>query len=400
MNANILDAIDLRALGKELQQAREKRGLTQREAAEIIDVARTTLTAIEKGARRIKAGELIALARAYGRDVSDFVRQRPQLEPFQVQFRGPHQRLIEDSDEIKLYIDQLEELARNYLELEQIVDAPLVKRYPPEYSYRGGDTRQAAESIALDERHRLGLGDGPIPILRDVLEQDVGLRIFFMPLKPSRFSAIYLHTQELGGCIAVNSLHPEDRRRWSLAHDFAHFLADRHRPTVSVEDGYQRYPESERFADAFANFFLMPTSGLMRRFNDIRRSHEKVTFADLCTLAHYYGVSVEALTRRLEEMRLLPTGMWDKLKEYGYKVREAQEQLALGAIPTRSEKLPARYQYLAVEAFNRGLISEGHFARLIQVDRLEARRITEALLEQVGEEPDVFAIDVTQPRRD
>jgi DNA-binding XRE family transcriptional regulator len=39
MNTNILDTIDMRELGRELQQARTKRGLTQEDAAKIIDVA-------------------------------------------------------------------------------------------------------------------------------------------------------------------------------------------------------------------------------------------------------------------------------------------------------------------------------------------------------------------------
>src|SRR5256885_1608313 len=68
MDTNFLDIIDMRELGKELQQARFKRGLTQEEAAKFIDVARTTITAIEKGERRIKAEELIKLAYAYGRE--------------------------------------------------------------------------------------------------------------------------------------------------------------------------------------------------------------------------------------------------------------------------------------------------------------------------------------------
>ena len=125
METNILDTIDMRELGKELQQARIKRGLTQEEAAKIIEVARTTITAIEKGERRIKADELIKLARAYGRQVSDFVRPRPKIEPFQPQFRGPVLRSAEDEAKIAQFVTLLEELSRSYLELEQIERAPL-----------------------------------------------------------------------------------------------------------------------------------------------------------------------------------------------------------------------------------------------------------------------------------
>ena len=394
MNTNILDTIDIRELGKELQQARIKRGLTQEDAAKIIEVARTTITAIEKGERRIKAGELIKLAQAYGRQVSDFVRPSPKVEPFHVQFRGPYVRSEEDTTTIVTYIDELEQLCRNYLELEQITGSPLIRKYPLEYEIAGLRTAQAAESVAIEERNRLGLGDGPIPVLRDILEQDVGLRIFYLPLRPTKFSAIYLYTNQLGGCIAINSLHPEERRRWSLAHDYAHFLVHRYKPIVLVEEGYQRLPESERFADDFALYFLMPTGGLTRRFNDIRRTKGKITPADLCTLAHYYGVSVAAITLRLEDMKLLPTGIWDKLREGGFKVREAQQQLGLGAIPARDEQLPIRYQYLAVDAFDRALISEGQFAKFLRVDRLEARRIAELLRQHTRGVTDDTPIDL------
>ncbi|MBN2119268.1 MAG: XRE family transcriptional regulator [Anaerolineales bacterium] len=382
MEENILDKLDMRKLGRELQLARTKRGLTQADAAQILDVARTTITAIEKGERRLKADELIKLARAYGRQVTDFVRQRPQIEPFQVQFRGPYLRDEDEDSEISKYIDQLEEFSRDYLELEQITNSPLVKKYPNEYTIDGIRVDLAAEDVANQERKRLGLGDGPIPILRDILEQDVGLRIFYLPIKPSKYSAMYLYDHELGGCIGINLLHPEERRRWSLAHDYGHFLAHRYKPTMFVINNYQRVPQSEQFADYFAACFLMPNSGLTMRFNDLRKTKEKIVVADLCMLANFYGVSVEALTLRLEDLKLIPTGIWDKLQQGGFKVREAQAQLGLGEIPSQDSQLPIRYQNLAVLAFEQGLITEGQFSHYLRTDRLSARSIAENLRRQ------------------
>ncbi len=92
MNVNVLDTLDKKDLGKKLQQARKQRGLTQADAAELIDVVRTTITAIEKGERRIKADELIRLASAYGRQVSDFVRPRPTVEPFAVRLLNSYRQ--------------------------------------------------------------------------------------------------------------------------------------------------------------------------------------------------------------------------------------------------------------------------------------------------------------------
>ncbi|GCE15115.1 helix-turn-helix domain-containing protein [Tengunoibacter tsumagoiensis] len=375
---DILETIDMNMLGKELQQARVKKGLTQEQAARIIDVARTTMLSIEKGDRRIKAHELIALASAYDVQISDFLRDRSNLNWSKPQFRGPTLRTEQDDQIIAPYIEQLAQLARNYFELERINAAPFLRKYPQEYSIGGLSTREAAENIAIEERIRLGIGDGQIPVLRDILEQDVGIRIFYYPLPP-KFSAIYLFEEQVGGCIAINSNHPEERRRWSLAHDYGHFLIHRTKPIVTSEDGYQRKPESERVADEFAGYFLLPTSGVTRRFNDIRRAKKAVTPADLCTLADYYGVSVEAMTRRLEDLKLLSSGIWEKLQARGFKVREMQKQLGINFREDQIQKLPKRYQYLALDAFEQNLMSEGMLAQFLDIDLLDTRALVESM---------------------
>jgi len=212
---------------------------------------------------------LVKLARAYGRQVNDFVRPRPPIAPVPVQFRGPSQPTEQDLAAVSPVIAQLQDLARDYLELEELTASPLVRKYPPEYP-AAGPPEPVAEAIALDERNRLGLGDGPIPRLRDLLEQDVGLRIYYLPLPP-RYSETYIFSDDLGACIVINRHHPPERQRWSLAHAYLHFLCHRAESVVFAADGYQRRPEGERLADAFANFFLMPTGGLARRFTDIVR---------------------------------------------------------------------------------------------------------------------------------
>jgi Zn-dependent peptidase ImmA (M78 family)/DNA-binding XRE family transcriptional regulator len=380
MTTNILDNIDLKRLGELLQQARKKCGMTQADAANVIDTARTTIVAIEKGERRLKNGELIKLARAYGRAVSDFVQPRPVIQPFETQFRAAYRRNEAEEAEINPSISRLEELCRNYLELEEIMDAPLPRNYPQEYEVTNMPIDAAAESIATLERQRLGLGDAPIVNLRDILEQSVGLRIFYLKMPP-KYSEAYSYDARLGGCMAININHPEERQRWSLAHGYLHFLAHRQKPVVDFDGQYQRLPESERLAEAFPKYFLMPTSSLLKQFNDMHRSHGKFTPTNLFTLAHYYGVSVEALVYRLEEMSLLPSGTWERLRNRGLKVREVQKNLGFENRPQRTDMAPVHYQHLAIEAFDQGLITEGRFANFLDVDRLEARRIAEVLRE-------------------
>jgi Zn-dependent peptidase ImmA (M78 family)/DNA-binding XRE family transcriptional regulator len=380
MATNILDNIDLGKLGELLRQAREKFGMTQADAAKVIDVARTTMVAIEKGERRIKPNELIKLARAYSCSVSDFVRSRPVVQPFEVQFRAVYQRSEEEEKQIIPVISHLEALCRNYLELEEILEAPLPKNYPCEYDVTEMPIKVAAESIAIAERQRLGLGDGPISRLRDILEQDVGIRIFYLKM-PAKYSEVYSYDERLGACMAINANHPEERRRWSLAHSYLHFLAHRRKPVFHFEGQYQRVPESERLADTFPEYFLMPTSSLLKRFNDMYRYHSRFTPTNLLTLAHYYGVSVQALVYRLENMELLPSGTWNRLRDRGLKMRKVQQELGLEEIPQRPDMAPLYYHHLAIEALDQGLITEGRFAEFLNFDRLEARRIAEVLRE-------------------
>jgi Zn-dependent peptidase ImmA (M78 family)/DNA-binding XRE family transcriptional regulator len=378
---NVLDSIDPRKLGDLLQQARKKIGMTQADAAKVIDAARTTIVAIEKGERRLKPNELIQLARAYGRAINDFVRPTPAIEPFAVQFRAAFQRHNQDEQPISPVIERFEQLCRNYLELEDIMEAPMARNYPPEYRSNSMPLEAVAENIALAERQRLGLGDGPLPQLRDILALNVGIRVFYLKM-PAKYSEIYSYDEQLGACMAINQHHYEERRRWSMAHGYLHFLAHRRKPVLDFVDPgiqFQRIPESERLAEAFPKYFLMPTSGLLRRFHDLSSAHGSFTTTNLFHLAHYYGVSLEALAYRLEGLTLLPTGTWDCLRDRGIKVRKVQQDLGLQEHSHRSDQLPVHYQLLAIDALEQGKITEGRFADFLQVDRLEARRIAEKL---------------------
>lgn len=379
MGSDILQAIDPREFGKRLQEARKARGRTQQEAADHLGVARTTLTAIEQGARRIRPSELVRLAAFYGRSVGELLRRGEPIEAFAVQFRSTLAPDTPVEAELAPHLGEFQRLCEDYLELERLCRAPLPRQYPPPYQIGGVPPEVAAEDVAGAERNRLGLGDGPLLNLRELLENDVGLRVFSLDL-PSRVAAMFAYTERLGGCIAANRRHPVERRRQSLGHEYGHFLTKRYRPELVVLGRHQRQPEHERFAEAFGRAFLMPATGLRRRYHGLQRSREGGPApADLCILGHLYCVSVEALARRLEELRLLPVGTWDRLQRAGFKVREAQELLQLPRPHDADQSLPARYRYLAVEAFARGELSEGQLARFLRTDRLEARRLAAEL---------------------
>ena len=401
MTTDALDHIDPRELGNRLQSSRKARGLTQAEVAEHLEVARTTVTAMESGARRVKASELSALARLYGRSIAELLQREEPVEPFTVQFRSTLSAGDFENADLEPHVFEFQRLCEDYLELERLRSAPLPTRYPRPYTIDAERPERAGADIAGRERNRLGLGDGPVWNLRELLETDAGLRLFYMDL-PSRVAAMFSFGRELGGCIAVNCNHPAERRRHSLSHDYGHFLTDRFRPSILLLGRYQRVPAQERFAETFGRAFLLPEAGVVRRFHDLQQTRSgHITPADLCVLAHLYYVSLQVMTLRLEELDLIPAGTWERLTQRGFKVREAQALLGLPEQPETPDLLPTRYRYLAAEAYLAGDLSEGQLARFVRMDRVAARRMVARLGSsqevsdegQVGREP----LDLSTP---
>lgn len=379
MREDPLAEVDPRALGARLREAREARGLTQHQAAERLGVARTTMVAIEKGERRVQPEELINLAALYARRIADLLQRGAPVEGFAVQLRGSLPPAEPIETELLPKIQEFQELCEDYVRLEGLRRAPLRRRYPPVYELGGVDADLAAEDVAAQERRRLGVGEGPLLGLREVLENDVGLRVFALAL-PSKVAGMYAFTEEMGGCIAFNRDHPPERQRHSLAHEYGHFLTSRYRSEVLRTEHYQRQPAGERFAEGFARAFLLPAEGMRRRFLDLQRERAgSPTFGDLCRLAHLFAVSVEAMLRRLEELGLIPAGSWDRLKGERFRVREAQQLLGLESLAGNAELLPARFLTLAMEAWYEEQLSEGQLAQVLRVSRLEARERLDAL---------------------
>lgn len=372
MAQDIILTMNPRVLGQRLQAARKSADLTQQDVAEAMKLARTTIVAIEKGERLPKEDELLHFSKLYHCPLHELLRQYAPSEPLIIQFRA-----IRGADPAFMQeYNQFQKLCDDYLYLEQLLENPLSSPQAPLYTFEGleGVTpARLGEDAAVAERNRLGLGDAPIINLQEVLEKE-GIRIFQIKL-PSRISGFFGYTETLGPCMAINSNHPVERRQWSLAHEYAHFLTRRHQARVIVYHGYQHIPESERFADAFARAFLMPASSVSRRFLEMKRMRGNILPADLCLLAHFFFVSFEAIARRLEDLRLIRPGGYDTIISRGFKPQEAQSLLDIKPHVMSDDMFPLRYKYLAIEAFSKGKITEEEFAHLLHTDLIDARRI-------------------------
>ena len=383
MDSELFNKLDHRQLGERLKDARKARGLTQEAVATKLGFLRTTLVAIEKGDRRITPGELIEMAKMFGRPVSEFVSMRTNKEPFVPQFRlPPGQRNVTES-ELTAVAMELESLARDYVELEEINATVMRPTFSPMYALEvpGATPEQRGEEVAVEERTRLGLGDGPIADLRALLEEAVGVRVFYLKL-PSKVGGLFACNDELGACIAINRGHPPTRGNWSLAHEYGHFLTTRYLADVSFTHDHWGKQAAERFADSFAKHFLMPRTGVARRLSDSMQAlgKERPTIGTILSLAHLYHVSAQSMFLRLEELKRIPAGTWNTLREKrGFKPEQARSALGLAG-DSRQPMLPMRYRQLALSAYeSKEKLTEGQLARKLRTDRVSARMELEAL---------------------
>ncbi len=377
-------SIEPRQLADRLRQARRSAGFTQEAVALELGIPRTSVVAMERAERRIQPDELVRLAELYGRQLHELVRPAVIVGDLTAQFRVALQRSTE-TDDLEPVVRNLQELTEDYLALESLTGSQLPRHYPSPYAMDAGHPEQSADDIATRERHRLGLGDGPLLQLREVLERDVGLRIFAMDM-PSRVAALIGYSDDAGGCLGFNAQQLFERQRMSIAHEYCHFLTRRHRAEITVLPAYRRIPANERAANAFAAAFLMPASGLVPRFNDLKSARSGIPPpSDLLRLASHYQVSFQALLLRLEDLRLIPSGKWDQLVQAGFRVEEAKEMVGLPRLSSDMELFTIRYRYLAIEAFGSGRITEGQLARFLRVDRLQARTLAQELATWSGD---------------
>lgn len=378
--------VSSRQLGERLADARKRAGLKQADLASTLGLARTTIVAIEKGERPLNNAELVRIADALRVPLHDLLREHRPLG-----LVSPRFRLLGDrhDPEISRAVERLRTLARKYVELERITGADrpfarleLIRTYHVGPEAPPIDPGIAGRDAAATIRSLLGVSDAPLTGLEERLEIEAGLRLFFLDHIPAQLSALLLWGDDIGACVGVNRGHPAVRQRWSIAHEFAHFLRDREAGDIYDEIVPSRDP-AEVFADTFTAALLLPESGVARQFQERRRaSGGRFTPADVAALARYFEVSFEAASRRLEELGLLSLGTHDRLMASRGRIGSIstpRSELSSSLPPHRRLGLPQRYLALAAAAIERELISEGDFSDFIGLDRVSARGVREEL---------------------
>jgi Zn-dependent peptidase ImmA (M78 family) len=178
----------------------------------------------------------------------------------------------------------------------------------------------------------------------------------------------------------LNASHPRERRAQSAGHETGHLVSTR-RDAEVLRENEAGSSREERYAHAFGRAFLTPARAVMQKFHEVTAGSDRVTRRHVIVLAHFFGVSREAIVRRLEELGLVKPDTWDWFQLNGgitdEQARQALGDLALPDAQRADAERPTtlRLNLMASEAARQGLLSEGQLARLLKVDRLELRSL-------------------------
>ncbi|MBI4288360.1 MAG: ImmA/IrrE family metallo-endopeptidase [Chloroflexi bacterium] len=313
----------------------------------------------ESNAQEPSIEVLWQLAEIYGRGTDYFLKETRPF-PQDVAFRlSKHEQLGQLSLESRKTLVTFQELCRAEAELETLLGSPR------DVNVNRLQNGRDAESLADSERKRLGLGEEPIPNkakdrdLRTLLTQQ-GVRIFELPVKEGEFAGFSLWHPQYGPCMLVNAKDIPGRRAFTMAHEYAHFILS---ATPSLCDLNDNQSE-ERFANEFAASFLIPASDVREEFRKRGLIGKLPTEAELIPLRTRYGVSLEALARSLERLRLVPSGFTDRNKD----LWQVTPRFRPSRTPLWKRRLGKKYVDLALRNYYQGHISVGKLAEYLGID--------------------------------
>lgn len=331
-----------------LRQARLLTGMTQIQVvAELskigIELTSAAISKYEKGGSLPSLRVMNGLARVYGRDMGFFMVESKAT----FSWIGFRKLAALPMPEQKTIMARAELLLTNYLDLRSTLEP---EEGPP--SWMGGaaeETPEGMEAAAVDLRREFSLGAGPVPSLTDLFEKNGGMIVELDT--PHEFDGLSGRVNDAIPAFVLKKKTSVDRRRFSIAHEFAHLAA-------GVTD--------DKLAHRFASAFLAPREAV---FSEVGHSRSNIDTSELLILKERYGLSMQAWIRRCLDLGVINNSYYMQFcrmaSTRGWRRNEP------GDCPQK--ETPTRFRQMVLRAQAEGLISSRRATELCP--ELEAGQI-------------------------
>lgn len=301
-------------LGQALARARANARYSQDDVSAALGINRAMISYWEAGSRSPNDRQLSAMARLYSVELIDIVENRETAPPnddlANLLLRADNSLDPKTAPGIREFVQFLD----RYAKLAQIVKEPIRCMHQSPFVSRQGfaqkdDIRRKAEEV----RSYLRLGFAPITDFATICET-LGITIYHSPLGSDLRTApsgAFLKHPEVGFSLLVNLDMTPGRRRFTLAHELAHALFHSEETNQVLSYGKSR---RERFADAFAGEFLVPSEGVRRFCEETGLPARLKDPVDIIHIQRYFGVSWPTALVRLHQMNAITRDTYSTLR--------------------------------------------------------------------------------------
>ena len=280
-------------IGKRIRALRVKRGLSQESLAEMFAFNdRQTISAIETGARRVTAEELVLAVERLGAPLEYFT------DPFLLAGEGRFS-WRQSGVEVR-QMEAYERKAGRWIGAFRALapqvgrEAPLMRRtlgLVPRSSFE--EAMRAGERFVTE----FSLGDVPAGRLADVMEQELGILVLMVDANRG-ISGAACRLPELDSVLIARH-EVEGRRHFDMAHELFHLLTWDAMPPEHLEEARETGGNRvEQLANNFAAAVLMPAD-TVARFGHWSEPGRPELIARLNAVADELQVTASALKWRL-----------------------------------------------------------------------------------------------------
>ncbi|MFC1619903.1 helix-turn-helix domain-containing protein [Candidatus Neomarinimicrobiota bacterium] len=333
-------------LGGRIRRARLATGLTLDQVVSQLgkggfSLTKAALSKYENERSTPKPATLIRLASVLNVRAAYFLED-PVAEVEWLGFRRHSQLAKKTQDQIMAYSEGIAE--KQYWLMSLIgMDTPNVLNVK-----RNVKTMEDAESIAVEIRSRLGLGEAPIDSIVNTLEDDSFIVIGY-PESEDKFDGLSGLINEQYPVVIYNMAVPDDRKRYTLAHELGHLI-------LNCEDLSAR--EVERVIHRFAAAFLVTASVVRKQLGNKRH---RLSLDELSMLKLQYGLSMQGWIRRAKDLGIISnnyyTGLCAEFNRRGWRKNEP--------VQYSGREEPVKFKKMVSYAVTENVIAQDRASNLI-----------------------------------
>ena len=281
-----------------LTQAREARGLSLTELADLCDISRQSISCYENSKKIPTQLVLERIAEKLNLPIQFFLRPYEQRDNSRIFFRALSAATKKARTRAARRLEWLEETVDYLREFIDFLPVNIpnfdIGKIPPTLH------NDEIEEIAINCRHEWGLGDGPISSMVRLLENQ-GAIMALLRLDANNLDSFSVWYSSTPIIVVGNDKCSAVRLRFDIAHELGHLILHR-----SIDKIGRYFKEIEDQASRFASAFLLPAKAFAKDFS-------YPTLNSFLSIKRKWKVSIKCMIKRSHDLNLISDNYAQKL---------------------------------------------------------------------------------------